>query len=116
MSVTDAFAELVATMDNLTAEVGVLVASGEALALEIDTAQLADDKGKTKSASAAVTALRGLVDDLIAKGRAVVADPDEADDWATPTPIADLAAVRDAPKPRARNAGPRGRGGGAATS
>ena len=116
MTVSDAFNALVLTLDNPTAEVEVLVAAGHALALEIDTAQLADDKGKTKSASAAVTALRGLVDDLIAKGRAVVADPDEADDWATPTPIADLAAVRDAPKPRARNAGARSGRGGAAAS
>lgn len=116
MSVVAAFAELVGSLDNLTAEVRVLVAAGEALALEIDTAQLADDKGKTKSASAAVTALRGLVDDLIVKGRAVVDDTDEADDWATPTPIADLAKVRNASKPRAGNAGARSRRGGSSAS
>lgn len=113
----EAFNELVLTLDKPTAEVEVLVAAGHALALEIDTAQLADDKGKTKSASAAVTALRGLVDDLIAKGRAVVANPDEADDdWASPTPVADLAAVRDSAKPGAGNARARSRRGGAAAS
>lgn len=115
MSVGEAFNQLVLTLDNPTAEVEVLVAAGHALALEIDVAQLADDNGKTKSASAAVTALRALVDDLIAKGRAGVADPDEADDWAAPS-VVDLAPVRDAKKPGARNARPRGNRGGAAAS
>lgn len=120
MSVSDAFDELALTLDNRTAEVQVLIAAGEALALEIDTAQLADDKGKTKSASAAVTALRGLVDDLIAKGRAVVADPDEAD-WTKPTEPTSIAGVRaakvrDAAESGAGDARPRGRRGGAAAS
>ena len=120
MSVGFAFDQLVLTLDNPTAEVEVLVAAGHALALEIDTAQLADDKGKTKSASAAVTALRGLVDDLIAKGRASVADPDEGD-WTAPTEPTSIAGVRaakvrDAAKSGAGNARPRSRRGGAAAS
>ena len=120
MSVGFAFDQLVLTLDNPTAEVEVLVAAGHALALEIDTAQLADDKGKTKSASAAVTALRGLVDDLIAKGRASVADPDEGD-WTAPTEPTSIAGVRaaqlrDAAKSGAGNARSRSRGGGAAAS
>ena len=116
MSVGEAFNALVLTLDNPTAEVEVLVAAGHALALEIDCAQLADDKGKTKSASAAVTALRGLVDDLIAKGRSVVANPDEADeDWAAPS-VVDLAPVRDAKESGAGDSRPRSRRGGKAAS
>ena len=115
MSVVDAFAVLVDSLPTRSPEVGVLVEAGKALALEIDMAQLADDNGKTKPAAAAVTALRALIDDLIAKGRAGVADPDEADDWAAPS-VVDLAPVRNAKKSRPRNARPRGSGGGAAAS
>ena len=116
MSVGEAFNVLVLTLDRPSAEVEVLVAAGHALALEIDTAQLADDNGKTKSASAAVRALQGLVDDLIVKGRNVVADPDETDtDWTAPT-VVDLAPVRDAKKPRASDARPRSNRGGSAAS
>lgn len=110
VDVGEAFKRLVLTLDNPTAEVEVLVAAGHALALEIDMGQLADEKGKTKSVSAAVAQMRGVMDDLIVKGRAVVADPDEADDWAAPT-VVDLAPVRDAKESGAGNARPRsGRG------
>ncbi len=115
VTVGRAFDLFAADLPTRSAEVEVLVAAGRALALEVDVAQLADDNGKTKPAAAAVTALRALVDDLIAKGRAGVADPDEADDWAVPS-VVDLAPVRDAKKPGARNARPRGNRGGAAAS
>lgn len=115
VTVGRAFDLFAADLPTRSAEVEVLVAAGRALALEIDVAQLADDNGKTKPAAAAVTALRALVDDLIAKGRAGVADPDEADDWAVPS-VVDLAPVRDAKKPGASNARPRGNRGGAAAS
>lgn len=115
VSVTGAFTALVATLDSRTAEADVLVEAGHALALEIDTAQLADDKGKTKSASAAVTALRGLVDDLIAKGRVDAGSHEAEADWSDPS-VADLAKVRDAKEPGTRNARSRSGRGGATAS
>jgi len=115
VSVGDALDALVLTLDNPTAEVELLVQLGDALALEIDTAQLADDQNKTKSASAAVKALSALAGEMIAKGRAVVADPDEAEDWAATT-IVDLAPVRNAKESGAGDARARSRRGGAAAS
>lgn len=108
MSVRDAFAAFEAGLPQRSPEVLVLVAAGAALATEIDDASVPDDKGKTRTAAAAVSALRGLLDDLIAKGRAV-ADDGEADaGWITPSAVADLAAVRDAARSVAGDARPRG--------
>lgn len=114
MNVQDTFDALVSTLTDLSPEAEVLVAAGRALAVEIDDGAVPDDKGKTRPVSAAVTALRGLVDDLLVKGRARVADPGEAEadgDWSAPCAVADLAAVRDAAKPGKGNARARGGGG-----
>lgn len=118
VSVVAKFDALVETLDQLTPEVEVLVEAGRSLAWEIDTAPLvnSDEKAKPRSASSAVTALRALMVDLIAKGRSVVANPDEADeDWAAPT-VVDLAPVRDAKESGAGDPRPRGRRGGKAAS
>ncbi len=117
MDVCNAFAFLVDSLERRTPEVEVLVAAGSALALEIDTAQLADDKGKTRSAAAPVTALRGVVADLMLKGSAQNADfsPTVEADWSAPQvvpAVADLAKVRNAKKPAAGNARPRSDRGG----
>ena len=84
MSVIAKLDELQPTLTNRTEEVAVLLEAAYALGLEIDMAQLADDKGRTRSCASAVTALRGVVADLILKGRtADVADAAEAD-WTAP--------------------------------
>ncbi len=110
MSVVAKFDALVETLDQLTPEVEVLVEAGRSLAWEIDTAAMdnEDPKVKPRSAAAPVTALRALMVDLIAKGRAV-ADDGEADaGWITPSAVADLAAVRDAARSVAGDARSRG--------
>lgn len=113
MSVIAKMDDLLATLDAMTPEAWVLAESAYALALEIDVAQQADDQGKTRSCASAVTALRGVLAELIVKGRAS-ASTDEADnDWTTPSAVVGLAAVRDAKEPGARDAGPRGGRGGA---
>jgi hypothetical protein len=54
----------------------VLVQVATALALEIDMAQMPNDKGQTKAAAAAVRELRAVMDELLSKGRT-----DDDDDW-----------------------------------
>ena len=113
MSVIAKLDELMLTLDGMTPEAWVLAESAYALALEIDMAQQADDQGKTRSCASAVTALRGVLAELIQKGRAS-GNSDEAEaDWTSPTVIG-LAPVRDAPKPGAGNARARGGRGGKA--
>jgi hypothetical protein len=95
----------------------VLIAAGLALALEIDTAQEADDKGHTKSCASAVSALQRLVAELVVKGRHASSGEVEAEgDWCKPGAVADLAKVRDAKKPRAGDVGSRGGRGGKAVA
>ena len=110
VSVVLSFDALVDTLDNVTPECNVLIAAGRSLAWEIDTDAMdnEDPKVKPRSAAAPVTALRALMVDLIAKGRAV-ADDGEADaGWITPSAVADLAKVRDAARSVAGDARPRG--------
>ena len=111
MSVVAMFDALVDTLTNVTPECNVLIATGRALAWEIDTAAMDNDdpKAKPRSAAAPANALRALTSELLAKGRAS-GHSNEDDDWSAPSAITDLAEVRDAKKPRAGNA--RSRSGG----
>ena len=88
MSVVAKLDELQHTLDRRTEEVAVLLEAAYALGLEIDMAQMADDKGRTRSCASAVTALRGVVADLIAKGRTSAGSEADTGDWTAPvTPI-----------------------------
>ncbi len=119
MSVIAKLDELLPTLDARTPEVEVLLTLAYALGLEIDTAQLADDQGKTRTCASAVRALQGVLAEVIAKGRKS-GNSDEAEakaDWTNVTPIgaaAGPAAVRDGAQPAAGNARPRGGRGGKA--
>ena len=115
MSVVISFDALVDTLTNVTPECEVLIATGRALAWEIDTAAMDNDdpKVKPRSAAAPANALRALVSDLLAKGRASgnSNEGEDDEDWSAPTAVTDLAEVRNAKEPGASNARSRSGGG-----
>jgi len=108
MAVAAAVEVLVSSLVRRTEQVEVLVESARALAVEIDVAQVPDEKGRTRSAAAAVTALRGVVDEMVQRGG--VDAGSDGDDWSAPG----VAAVRDAARSGSGVVRRRGRGGVAA--
>ena len=112
MSVIAKLDDLVPTLDAMSPECEVLLAAAYALALEVDMALQADDQGKTRSCASAVTALRGVLAELIVKGRASASTDEAENDWTRPA-VVGLAAVRDTKESGARNARARGGRGGA---
>ena len=113
MSTSDAVDRVLADLPDRTPREDVLAEIMRALADEIDVAQLADDKGKTRPASAAAGQLRAAMTELL-QGRVRDGDADEAEDWSTPSAPAGAAPVRDAPKSGAGNVRARGGRGGKA--